>query len=199
MGLWYYPGVVVDTKWACDVEGDFYGTSFRVWGASPQQAIRLAIDEAWRRVPNGGDTQVEVASEWYWRDAWMLASVFLAGGGSDADLADVLGATRRSSTPSVFMSCEELAWAASRLTQSGLLRVSNGVFTPNVRAAELWAAVIDDHTTLRGAGFTRRLLLAMQPSEPATGDVGAWKLSDRDYLLAMQVHIERTLRITDGL
>ncbi len=98
------------------------------------------------------------------------------------------------------MSCEELAWAASRLTQSGLLRVSNGVFTPNVRAAELWAAVIDDHTTLRGAGFTRRLLLAMQPSEPATGEVGPrGKLSDRDYLLAMQVHIERTLRITDGL
>jgi hypothetical protein len=193
VGIWYYPGVVSNTKWACDVEADIVGTSFRVWGDSPQQAIQRAIQEAWRRASAGDQAEVEIDQEWYWRDAWLLASVFLAGAGSDADVADVIGATRRSSTPSVFMNREEMGWAVSRLAHSGLLHEANGVFQPTGRAAELWGSATRDRPTLQGAGFTRCLLLAMQPSEPASGDVAAWTISERDYLLAIKAHVQRTL------
>src|SRR5664280_1535878 len=100
VALCFYAGVTDEKRWACEVEADIYGNHFTVWGVSPEEAIDLAVAEAWRRVPNGSNAEIEIAGEWYWRDGWLLASVFLAGGGATAQLSDVLGATRRASTPS---------------------------------------------------------------------------------------------------
>jgi hypothetical protein len=192
--LGYFPGVSTDKQWVCRIEADLPHGEFGVWARSAREATALAIQEAWRRVPNGADAEVDVEPEWYWRDAWVLASVFLAGNGSDADLAAVLGATRRTSTPSVFMDRSEFGWAVSRLLDADLLAESDRAFTPSRRAVELWSAATDTRPTLAGNGFTRSLVREMQSSGPASGaDVKSWSLSDGEYLRAIQAHIERVL------
>lgn len=53
IGLVYHAGGGPE-PWACDVEGDLLGDDggmFRIWGATPQEAIQRAVAEAWRRVP----------------------------------------------------------------------------------------------------------------------------------------------------
>lgn len=157
--LCYHAGVIDGKRWSCGVEADMYGQSFTVWANSPQQAITLAVTEAWRRVPDGDNPAPELASEWYWRDAWVLAAALL--GGADADLADVIGGTRRSSTPSVFINREELGWATSRLLASGLLTESGPRLVPSATASELRSRATRDRPTLRGSGFTRSLLREM--------------------------------------
>jgi hypothetical protein len=89
--LSYFAGVVDSKRWSCEVEADILGQQFTVWGSSPQQVIELAIAEAWRRVPNGTNADLELEPEWYWRDAWVLASVLLAARDATADLADAFG------------------------------------------------------------------------------------------------------------
>src|SRR5580658_10027571 len=92
--LGYLPGVSTDKQWVCRIEADLQRGEFGVWSTSAHEATALAIQEAWRRVPNGEDNEIDVEPEWYWRDGWTLASVFLAGDGLAVDLAAVLGATR---------------------------------------------------------------------------------------------------------
>ena len=118
----------------------------------------------------------------------------LAGDGSGVDLAEVLGATRRSSTPSVFMDRSEFCWAVSRLLGSELLTETGRTFTPSHRAHELWSAATGGRPTLKGNGYTRSLVREMQSSEPASdADVWSWSLSDGEYLRAIHTHIQRTL------
>jgi hypothetical protein len=191
-------GVSTDKQWVCRIEADLHHGEFGVWAKSAREATALAIQEAWRRVPNGADAEIVVEPEWYWRDGWTLASVFLAGSGSRADLAAVLGATRRASTPSVFIDRSEFGWAVSRLLDSELLAESDRTFTPSKRAAELWSEATDGRPTLTGNGFTRSLVREMQSSGPASGaDVRSWSLSEGEYLRAIQTHIEWTLT-TEG-
>jgi hypothetical protein len=195
VALWFFPGVITKKRWACEVEADIYGNHFTVWGLSPEEAIDLGVAEAWRRVPNGSNAELEITGEWYWRDGWLLASVFLAGGGAVADLADVIGATRRASNPSVFMNREEFGWAASRLIESGMLEETVQTFLPSAAATELWAAATTSRPELMGSEFTRSLLREMQASGiEATGEVRMWSLADAEYLSAIRTHIERRLK-----
>jgi hypothetical protein len=195
ISLSYFAGVTNDKRWICEIDADIHGDRFGIWATTPQEAIELAIREAWRRVPNG-DADVELAPEWYWRDAWMLCSVLLASAGSETDLADVLGATRRSSTPSVFMDRREFGLAVSKLVGSGLLGVSGHAFLPNARATALWQVATGKRPSLSGSGFTRSLLREMQSAEPAAeSDASSWSLSETDYLVAIRAHIDRALGI----
>jgi hypothetical protein len=192
--LAYFAGVTAEKRWLCQIEADLYGGIFGIWAESAQEATELAIREAWRRVPNGSEGDIKVEAQWYWRDGWVLASVFLAGDGSGVDLAAVLGATRRSSTPSVFMDRSGFGWAVSRLLGSELLTETGRTFTPSERAHELWSAATGGRPTLNGNGYTRSLVREMQSSEPASdADVRSWSLSDGEYLRAIYAHIEHTL------
>jgi hypothetical protein len=193
--LAYFPGVSTDKQWLCQIEADLHGGIFGIWASSPDRAVGLAIKQARRRVPDGNNADTEVEPEWYWRDGWTLASVFLAGNGSGVDLAAVLGATRRTSTPSVFMDRSEFGWAVSRLLDSELLAESDRTFTPSKHAVELWSAATDGEPTIAGSGYTRSLVREMQSSSgPASeADIRSWSLSDGKYLGAIQAHIERSL------
>ncbi|HLX78545.1 MAG TPA: hypothetical protein VKR27_06635 [Acidimicrobiales bacterium] len=196
VSLGYFPGVINGKRWAFGIEADIYGNSFMVWGASPEEVIALGVEESWRRVPSGDNADLDITPEWYPRDAWLLAAVFLSGRGGEADLADVLGATRRASTPSVFMDRREFGWAASRLIAAGLVGEMNNLFVPSEVASALWRAATQDSSSLSGVGFTRALLRVMQTSDvPATGDVEAWAISETEYLTALQMHIERILKM----
>jgi hypothetical protein len=135
----------------------------------------------------GNDAAMEPAPEWYWRDAWLLSSVMLAGGGSAVDLADVVAATRRSSSPPALMDRHQFGWAVSRLIGSGLLAEYDHRFAPSPPAIALWARVKAVGTVLSGAELTRSLLEEMRSIESHPGvDLSGWKLSDDDYLSAVR-------------
>lgn len=109
-------------------------------------------------------------------------------------LPEAIGATRKTSTPPVFMDQSELSLAASRLVDSGLVAATDEAFIPSSHAVALWAEAKEGFPNLSGAGFTRRLLLTMQPSEPAPDWRGeTWTVSERDYLAALRVHIDLLL------
>lgn len=146
-------------------------------------------------MPDGTNADLDVEPEWYWRDAWVLASVLLAGRGATVDLADVLGATLQTSTPAVIINRHEFGYAASRLIETGILVETNRLFTPNVMASQMWSAATSSHPELVGAGFTRSLLRVIQTSEIAPrGDIRSWRISEPEYLGAIRLHIDRTLR-----
>jgi len=140
ISLGYHPGVTNGKHWLCSVEADIRGAMFGLWASTPQEAVRHTSAEAIRRVPVVANADLPVISEWYSRDAWVLSSSILAGNGSEVDVADIIGATRRSSIESVFISRSELGWALSRLVVGGLLSITDGGFTPSARALELWVA-----------------------------------------------------------
>ena len=194
VGLYFLAGVTADTKWACDVEADIYGNHFRVWGTTPEEAVAQATTEAWRRVPTSDSQGVDHVPEWVWRDSWLLAAIFHAGRGDAVTLPEAIGATRRTSTPPVFMDRRELSLAASRLIDSGLVAVTDETFIPSSHALALWAEANEGFPKLSGTGYTRRLLLTMQRSEPAPdGRSETWTVSERDYLAALRAHIDRLL------
>jgi hypothetical protein len=194
VGLYFYAGVNADTKWACDVEADIYGNRFRVWGTTPEEAVTRATTEAWRRVPTSNSQGVDHVPEWVWRDAWLLAAIFYAGRGDAVTLAEAIGATRKTSTPPIFMDRGELSVAASRLIDSGLVDVTEETFIPSKHARALWAEANEGFPNLTGTGYTRRLLLTMQPSEPAPDwRSETWTVSELDYLAALRAHIDGLL------
>jgi hypothetical protein len=193
-GLATFLGSATAKRWICQIEADIHGSTFGIWSSRPEEAVELATTEVWRRVPDGSNDELQIDPEWYERDARVLASVFLAGDGSGVEIADILGATRRASTPSVFMNRSEFGWAVSSLIGSGLLAESGHTFTPNERACELWSSAAEGRPTINGDGCTRSLLREMQTSELASdADVRSWTLSDAEYLKAIHAYIERTL------
>jgi len=194
VGLYFFAGVTADTKWACDVEADIYGNRFRVWGTTPEEAVTRATTEAWRRVPTSSNSEGMEVPEWVYRDAWLLAAISYAGRGHPVTLPEAVGATRKTNTPPVFMDRSELSLAASRLIDSGLVAASDETFVPSSHALALWAEANQGFPNLAGAGYTRRLLLTMQPSEPAPDwRSETWTVSERDYLVALGAHIESLL------
>ncbi len=127
------------------------------------------------------------APEWYWRDAWLLSSVMLAGGGSAVGLAEVVAATRRSSSPPALMDRHQFGWAVSRLIGSGLLAEYDHRFAPSPAAIAVWARVRAVGTVLSGAELTRSLLAEMRSIDPDPGvDLCRWTLSVDDYLTAVR-------------
>jgi hypothetical protein len=133
------------------------------------------------------DAGIQPALEWYWRDAWLFCSVMLAGVGSAVDLADVVAATRRSSSPPALMDRHQFGWAVSRLIASALLAEYDHRFAPSPPAIALWARVTAVGTVLSGAELTRSLLAEMRSIDPdPAADLSRWKLSADDYLTAVR-------------
>jgi hypothetical protein len=133
------------------------------------------------------DAASEPALEWYWRDAWLLSSVIVAGVGSAVDLADVVAATRRSSSPPALMDRHQFGWAVSRLTGSGLLAEYDHRFAPSPPAIAMWARARAVGTVLSGAELTRSLLAEMRSIDPDPDvDLCRWTLSVDDYLTAVR-------------
>jgi hypothetical protein len=133
------------------------------------------------------DAAIEPALEWYWRDAWLFSSVMLAGCGSAVDLADVVAATRRSSSPPALMDRHQFGWAVSRLIGSGLLAEYDHRFAPSPPAIALWARMKAVGTVLSGAELTRSLLEEMRSIKPGPAvDLSGWNLSADDHLTAVR-------------
>ena len=188
----YHAGVSNDKRWVCFIEADIHNGMFGIWSSTPQDAVERATTEALHRVPGEDNSEMTVVPEWYWRDAWVLASALLAGNGLEVDLSDILGATRRTSGPSVFIDRDELGSAISRLVPGDLLQRTESTFVPSDRASALWRRANEDMPTLAGRGFTKRLFEEMQSDGPAdSSDERSWRISESTYLKAIQTYIER--------
>jgi hypothetical protein len=152
--------------------------------------------------PGEDNSEMNVVPEWYWRDAWVLSSALLAGNGLDVDLPSILGATRRTSNPSVFIDRDELCWAISRLVPGGLLQNTDMTFEPSDRARELWQRAIEGNPNLAGRGFTNSLLEEMQSDGPADSShvrgPQSWRISESTYQKAIQTYVERVQRSNEN-
>lgn len=202
ISIGYHAGVSSSKRWLCFIEADIHKGMFGIWSSTPQDAVDLATTEALRRVPGEENSGVNDVPEWYWRDAWVLASALLAGGGTKVDLPDILGASRRTSYPSVFIDRDELGAAMSRLLPGDLLQDAGASFVPSERAHTLWQRATEGRPTLDGRGFTKSLLDEMQSDGPADpSDVKGpqrWRISESTYLRAIQEYIERFQRSVDS-
>ncbi len=202
ISIGYHAGVSSSRRWLCLIEADIHKGMFGIWSSTPQDAVELASAEAFHRVPGADNVEMNDVPEWYWRDAWVLASALLAGGGMKVDLPDILGASRRTSYPSVFIDRDELGTAMSRLLTGDLLQNSGAFFEPSKRARTLWQRASEGRPTLDGRGFTKSILEEMQSESPADpSDVKgpqSWRISESTYLRAIQEYIERVLSSVDS-
>jgi hypothetical protein len=190
----YFPGVGTDERWLCQIDADGRAAMAGVWGTTARQAVERAVHEVGDQVTCRVHPACRAGAEWYWRDAWFLASLLLAGSGAGVDLADVLGATRRSSTPAVFMDRHQVGWAVSRLIASKLVAENGLRFAPSVGAGRLWRAATGDRPPRSGRGLTRRLFQEMPSWEPGPrGDLSSWTVSEPDYLAAIRNCVARPL------
>ncbi len=202
ISIGYHAGVSGGKRWLCFIEADIHKGMFGIWSSTPQDAVELATAEALHRVPGEDNFEMNDVPEWYWRDAWVLASALLAGDETRVDLPDILGASRRTSNPSVFIDRDELETAMSRLLSGDLLQNASAFFEPSERARTLWQRTKVGRPTLEGRGFTKSLLDEMQSDGPADpSDVKgpqSWRISESTYLRAIQEYIERVQSSVDS-